>query len=355
MKQILTLVFLCTVLCLQAQPASEPTLEQLSAKVEQLEKKTSTWDKILAHMPRVSGYLQAGYEWSETSSNFMVKRACLNLVGDLGHPKVDYQVQFDFAALKLLDAYVQYRPFTQLNFKLGEYKVPFSIENTDYSPTRLELIEYPMVIRHLVGFDDMCGVAAAGRDIGFTVWGGFGKRDGYSIVNYDLGVFNGDGINIKDVNKTKDIVARLTLKPVAGLQISGSYYWGEAGADYRKRTRYGAGACYDRGWAMLRGEYIAGTTGMVQSDTSVANVDSDGWYVTGGWRATRSLMPLLRYDTFTRDAAQRSETHQTNYTAGLLWTPVKFLRCQLNYTYEQYAAASATNRNVVAVMLTGMF
>ena len=46
---------------------------------------------------------------------------------------------------------------------------------------------------------------------------------------------------------------------------------------------------------------------------------------------------------------------QTNYTAGILWQPVKYLRCQLDYTYEDYASHGVSNRNVVAVMFSGIF
>ena len=65
-------------------------------------------------------------------------------------------------------------------------------------------------------------------------------------------------------------------------------------------------------------------------------------------------MPVVRYDTF-RENTSASDSRQTNYTAGLLWQPVKFLRCQLNYTYEDYASHAASNRNVVSLMLSGIF
>lgn len=48
-------------------------------------------------------------------------------------------------------------------------------------------------------------------------------------------------------------------------------------------------------------------------------------------------LPAVRYDTFLENSA-RSSSRQTNYTAALTWQPVKYLRCQLNYTYEDYAA-----------------
>lgn len=66
-----------------ASAAGEPTVAELSAQLEALKAKTSTWDKIAARLPRISGYVQTGYEWSETSSTFFIKRVRLNLAGDI--------------------------------------------------------------------------------------------------------------------------------------------------------------------------------------------------------------------------------------------------------------------------------
>ena len=83
-------------------------------------------------------------------------------------------------------------------------------------------------------------------------------------------------------------------------------------------------------------------------------LDSDGWYAVGGGRVTPSLMSVGRYDTFLENSLE-SASRQTNYTAGVVWQPVKYLRCQLNYTYEDYASRAAANRNVVSLMLSGIF
>ena len=87
---------------------------------------------------RGPGYLQTGYEWSDNSSSFFIKRVRLSLSGNIA-PKLDYRVQIEFASPKIVDAYLCYRPFDELNLQLGEYKLPFSIENTEYVPLRYEL------------------------------------------------------------------------------------------------------------------------------------------------------------------------------------------------------------------------
>lgn len=348
--------------------AETPSLESLAAEVAALKAHSAAHTARLDRIPRISGYVQAGYEWSDGSSSFFIKRVRLDLRGDIAR-KLDYRVQLEFASSpKIVDAYLQYRPFRQLNFKLGEYKIPFTIENTDYVPLKFELIEYPLALQRLMGFAEPIGgryvggamqggetLKDTGRDMGLTLHGSFFPCGERALLSYDVGVFNGAGINLRDNNRSKDVVARLTLRPVRGLTLSGSWYGGEYGADCLERQRVSAGVCYDRGRGVVRGEWIGGRTGYAATEEYAAGTfDSSGWYVLGGVRLTPTLMPVVRYDTLLPDTAS-ADSRQTNWTAGILWHPVKYLRCQLNYTYEHYAAPGMTDRNVVAVMLTGIF
>lgn len=348
--------------------AETPSLESLAAEVAALKAHSAAHTARLDRIPRISGYVQAGYEWSDGSSSFFIKRVRLDLRGDIAR-KLDYRVQLEFASSpKIVDAYLQYRPFRQLNFKLGEYKIPFTIENTDYVPLKFELIEYPLALQRLMGFAEPIGgrmdggvmqggetLKDTGRDMGLTLHGSFFPCGERALLSYDVGVLNGAGINLRDNNRSKDVVARLTLRPVRGLTLSGSWYGGEYGADCLERQRVSAGVCYDRGRGVVRGEWIGGRTGYAATEEYAAGTfDSSGWYVLGGVRLTPTLMPVVRYDTLLPDTAS-ADSRQTNWTAGILWHPVRPLRCQLNYTYEHYAAPGMTDRNVVAVMLTGIF
>lgn len=348
MKPLLTLLFLSFVLTASAQTATDGAdRADLAERVAQLEKSASTRDKILRALPRISGYVQLGYEYTDNSSSFFIKRVRLTLAGDIVADRLDYRIQIEFASPKVVDVYLNYKALPQLNVKLGQFKLPFSIENTEYPPTRIEFIDYPMALQRLMGFCEPLGettLSATGRDLGVNLYGGFLKADdGRRIIRYDLGLYNGAGINTRDNNKSKDVAARLMVEPLAGLLISGSYYYGEFGGEYLKRERYAVGACYDRGPVVVRSEWLGGKTGALRSD---------GIYAMLGWRVGKNVMPAFRYDTFRSDVDD-SATRQTNYTVGCSWAPVKHLRCQLDYTYEDYKAG--TSRNVLSVMLTGMF
>ena len=107
--------------------AETPSLESLAAEVAALKAQAAARDARLDRLPRLSGYVQAGYEWSDGSSSFFIKRVRLDLRGALART-LDYRVQLEFASSpKIVDAYLHYKPFRQLNFKLGEYKIPFTI------------------------------------------------------------------------------------------------------------------------------------------------------------------------------------------------------------------------------------
>ena len=46
------------------------------------------------------------------------------------------------------------------------------------------------------------------------LYGGFiGMEEDYMLLNYNVGVFNGCGINRKDDNLSKDIIARFDIHP----------------------------------------------------------------------------------------------------------------------------------------------
>ncbi len=362
MKFILTLLLSCGFLAVQAQnvdsatpqatTAGEPTIQELSSEIESLKyelneqkKKSTKWDKVLSKLPKLSAYIQVGFDWREdVTTNFFLKRARLSLSGDITS-RLDYKLQLEFASMQVRDAFIKYRPLNGLNFQVGMFKIPFSLMNTNCPPPTYEFIESPMGTSKLLGGNDLCGMKATGRDLGAQVYGGFWEKDGFSVINYNFGVFNGEGISIKDHNSSKDVVARLTFIPVKGLQISGSCHWGEYGDKYLLRKRYSGGMFYDSERVRVRGEWIGGWTG---------DLYSSSWYVSGGYFVTKKLLVSGRYDTFLLDATT-SLSRQTNYSASLMWYPVKNFNCQLNYTYEDFSAHDQSNHNVIGMMLTAMF
>ncbi|MBE6177182.1 MAG: porin [Rikenellaceae bacterium] len=355
--RIMKKIFLCLLLLatgsVYAQTMSSEeqaaAIERLTREVEQLKAESQThtkWDKVVAAMPKISGYVMGRYTYNGDESTFRLRRVRLSVAGDIGK-KIDYKFQAELSSFKLLDAYFNYKPFEQFKVKVGQFKVPFSIENTEYSPTKIILIDHPMGMQRLMGFDEKIGETTlknTGRELGINLHGSVLNK----ALSYDLAVFNGAGLNTTDNNKSKDVVGRLIYSPIQGLRVSGSYYWGEFGEEFYARERWTVGAAYDKGALIARAEYIAGTTGFED-----AEIDSEGWYALAGWRFCDGKWSVAaRYDTFSENT-EVSALDQTNYTVGVAWKPIKNFRMQLNYQHED--RGSKGHRNCVMVQATASF
>ena len=62
---LLSFGLFCASYAQQPDTLCTATVGELSAEVAALKAKTSAWDKVLAALPAISGYLQTGYEWSD--------------------------------------------------------------------------------------------------------------------------------------------------------------------------------------------------------------------------------------------------------------------------------------------------
>lgn len=302
------------------------------ATLPALEKRMTALEKITSKLPKISGFINVRYQYSTENGNangFDIRRARLDFKGDMA-AKLDYRFQAEFAGTpKILDAYIRYRIDRRFNLQIGEFKIPFSIENA-YAPSTLETADNSMAISRLCNYADISGIAANGRDIGMMFYGGFLKKNGYNLVDYAVGIFNGNGINIKDNNKSKDFSGRLTINPLRFLSFAGSYYNGRYGkeGETHGRMRVGVGAKWEDSRLLLRSEYIYGKTG---------GVESDGVYAVAGYFIRPKFQPVLKYDYFLQDKSD-SSTAENDYSIGLNYYPIKALRLQANYTCKKPAA-----------------
>jgi hypothetical protein len=300
----------------------------------------------------LSGYLQGGFQTpgvggDEPSSTFYLKRARVSLTGNVPQDNIDYRLQVDMAGSpKICDLYFRYKPSAAFNLQLGQFKIPFAIENDIYGPTTVEFIDYSYITTLLArNADRFDGISAGGRDIGLQLYGGFGEAMGYNILSYNLGIFNGAGINKADNNDAKDVVARLIFKPSKELSLSAS--WMSAATNYeahiQRSNRTSLGVIYDASSFIVRSEYA-----LAKFDDR--NVDA--FYVMGGYKLKRDWMLVARYETL-----NDGEKHGANrVTFGAVFKPYSYLRFQLNYAIEntslqlpKYYNTSGLNLMVTAI------
>lgn len=359
----------------QVKPV-KPNQEPKQAKVEKVDKEKLEKEKLEKQerrekqkggleMPRISGFVQGMYQANlsdegELKDNTLrMRRVRLSVDGNLSKT-VSYKIQGDFTRSPMLvDAYVKYKPCREFAIQLGQFKTPFTIESP-INPVNLEIFDYGEAVQQLGGYKDVCGVGALGRDLGLMATGSLFPVEGeegykYSIVDYSIGVFNGNGANNLDNNNSKDLVGRLDVHPgLKEITLSGSYYYGKYTKDENidcTRNRWAAGAQYNDGKFLLRGEYIGGKTGI--SDVTTANpyYNSNGYYGVVGYNfqaGEQKIMPVLRYEHFTKDAS--IVNGGTNwYTAGINYWPLKSVNCKLDYSLIQKEAGGNSHRVVAMV------
>lgn len=314
----------------------------------------------------VGGFINAQYEYQNQevpdhdniqSSIMQIRRARLDLKGSIT-PKIEFRLQADFAnSPKLVDAFVKLKFCRYANLQVGQFKIPFTLENP-YAPLDLEFADNAQVISALSGYKDVTGISsyANGREIGAMLYGTLlqFERGGekYPLLGYSVGVFGGNGINVKTDNMAKDIAGRIEFHPfLKHLVLSGSAYWGRyAISDDLDglRLRCAGGAEYRDENLTVRGEYVWGKTGLghVGADNvlSVRNMDTQGFYVIAGYwfrfgwgsksNVQQKLRPVLRYDFYQRDVVDNVAS--VYYSAGIDWWPEKHVQLRLQYTLRQH-------------------
>ena len=390
---ILVLAVLFVGASVSAQEVTQKSIEKESTelKLEKLEKRVAVQEKFRQYF-KISGFVQGMYEWHDADkenttniSSFSVRRARFTITGDLYKGKagvIDYRFYFDLTRVPknpILDMWLRYQPCKEFGVQFGQFKNPITFE-ASISPSKYDFIDFSYVVQNLakMGSGDVAGLNVTARDAGFMLLGGFLHRDGYSIINYHLGAVNGNGINEKDNNKSKDIFGKLTFKTSKDFALAAYYQWGEANLaslsddkfaeygwsgsrEYVTMHRWGGGFNYDGKKAFARGEYIGGLTG---------SLVSEGAYVEAGKRFNLAENRGMIWaggmvDYFCRNCFDYTKRDTKNaavdmrYSICVGYTPVKYFRVQLAYSLEHRINHTfANNRpfgNGIKLMATGLF
>lgn len=332
--------------------------DSLDVKVNNLEKKVTTLDKIVEKLPKMSGFINTQYTYSDDgTSTVQIRRARLDFKGDLSK-YVDYRLQVDFASSpKIVDAFIRFKITPYFNVQIGQFKVPFTLENP-YAPLKLEAIDNAQVITYLSGFNNGFNKdnSGMGRDLGLTIYGGFIKKDGFNVIDYTLGVFNGNGVNTKDNNKKKDFAGRLEIHPIKALTLAASFYNGRMNGytnttEIMPKNKYAFSIRYDDTKYLFRAEYLRGKSdlGAVSSSGAPTTTTTDGYYAIIGYWIKGKVCPLLRYDTYRKDVLAENG-RSTFYMAGIDYWPWKFVRMQLNYTLKDIQSKDKLVNQVTAMV-----
>ena len=339
--------------------------------------------------PTLSGFAMATYQATFQNSgnsntfNLRLVRASIDgrILGDFYY-KIQAQLNGDHSNInlspRLVDYFVEWQRLDYLKVKFGQFKRPFTFENP-MNPIDQGFMSYSQPVSKFAGFSDRCGEHSCnGRDMGLQLQGDFLKNSsGRYLLHYQMGVFNGQGVNTGDVDRKKDLIGGIWVMPVAGLRL-GVFGW--EGSYARKngaqmvslnKHRYALSAEYKKGDLQFRSEYIHSTgrgfatthqkaddakdltikTYTDRNGNEVANDKADGFYALAIVPVIAGkLMAKCRYDCYRPTATWM--TAKTNYEVGLNFRFCKYLEVQTEYVLTNDRALEHHNYSSVFVQVS---
>ena len=330
--------------------------EEQEVQNAQQEKKTLVelpqWVKNI----KFSGYAMLQYQGEDKegshSNTFNLRLARFILDGKIGHFDWRAQIQGTNATgpgqptVQLVDLYAEWRKYPEFKVRAGQFKRAFTFENPT-NPITQGWRGYADAINKLSAFGDRTGErSSGGRDIGIQLSGDlFPNANGRRVFHYQIGVYNGEGVNQKDMDNRKDIIAGVWVMPIKGLRIGAFGWTGSRGEmlDAKlidpvtkqpmtrsvEKNRYALSAEYDKDEYTFRAEYIhsqgwgAKSPGNNVREIYYENGDkADGWYVFG-------IVPLIKGKLH---AKARYQTYRNKKEWG---SSVNQIECGLNYYFTK--------------------
>jgi len=262
-----------------------------------------------------------------------------------------YFALFEFVNPQLYELYAEWTPRKEFNFRIGQFKVPFTIENP-MSLTVLETLLYTRSVSTFTGMGDdvmalQSGKNNSGRDIGMQVSGSLLPSQTHDYIQYSMGIFQGSGMNLSDQNNTKDFAGTILIQPVKGFKFGGGAYFGQAKYSLNGdaptdhvRNRWTIGGVYDSPRFYARAEWIKG------KDSAI---NREGVYGTAQYYVFPDKLSFVgKVDYLNADKSNNQEV--MDYTAGLSYYFYPRCRIHVNYTYSDYSKNwdSRNSNNVLA-------
>ena len=270
---------------------------------------------------KFSGYVMSQYQYSDQdskeSNSFNIRMVRMALEGRL-MKDFDWKVQLQAngntsdlgSSPRMVDAFAEWQKYEAFKIKAGQFKRPFTFENPMH-PITQGFMGYSQNVSKLAGFSDRAGEHASnGRDIGVQIQGDFLKNAaGRNLLHYQVGVFNGQGTNQKDVDQRKDVIGGIWVAPIKGLRI-GAFGW--TGSSARKGT-----------WNVTDANHnvVKNEDGSVKTKSGVRSLSKNRYafsaeYAANDWTVRSEYIHSQGYG-FTKSLTSGKETDcNVNYAAG---------------------------------------
>jgi len=298
------------------------------------------------------------------SNTFRVRRAEINVQGDIVPDLIGYRMGFDPSRLFepvdtvvpvtgpgggtvtvkqfpgagsiFQDLFVTLKtPYADVS--VGQLLIPVSLEG--YGPSEALLLPERALVASAYGDKRDLGIRASKA---FKYW------------SYTAGVFNGAGANGLDNDDSKDLALRLEAYPIDGLTL-GAVGYASIGNRLSASTkdRWELDARYLKGPFTAQGEYIRARDGGGASE-----VDSHGFYGEIAYKITDAFQPAVRVGYLDPNLARDLDPTVDNsdeaweFNAGVNYY-LKGLQAkmQLGYTRIQYDVKAPVNQVILGTQV----
>ncbi len=300
----------------------------------------------IANSAKFGGYFTGMYTASEDKSvdkGFGMRYLRLYLDGTM-FDDFKYRFQVEMSGEpgvdkgpRLLDAYGEWRKYKGFQVRFGQMKRIFTFENP-FNPWNVGFGAYSQAVSQLAGFNDRTGEhSSGGRDAGLVIQGDLFPIRKRAFLHYQIGVYNGQGINHREVKdapeqagRNKDVIGGLWINPIDGLSVgafgwTGKYYNSADNATY-SRNRLAYGFKYEGEWA-FRGEYV---TSQGKGHNCLTD-HADGWYLLAGAPIGKKAYVYGKWDVYRKEKSR--ETQTTLWCLSGEYYFWKNLKLQANYYF----------------------
>lgn len=321
---------------------------------------------------KLSGFGIVQYQYNGMNNNksntFNLRLGRISLDGrilDDWYWKAQLQVNGNTSTLgsspRVVDLFLEWQKYDFFRVKAGQFKNPFTFDNPIH-PIDQGFMSVAQSVQKLASFSDRAGAHPSnGRDIGVQIQGDFLKNNAdRNLIHYQVGVFDGQGINVKDVDQQKNIIGGVWIMPVEGMRLgwfgwTGSYARKGSWTDNAGATQTGVRSLQQRRYAFsaeykvndwtLRSEYVHSTgyafaKALSNTDASAAtdcNLSADGNKAQGVYALViapiipKKLHAKARYDMY--QPSDGAEKQRTQYDIGIDYEFTKNLELSGIYSY----------------------
>lgn len=244
-------------------------------------------------------------------------------------------------------ATIDYRIADPLSLRGGVILSPIGRYNLEHDAPLQNLTARPLVDDDVIpGTVGETGVGAFGS---LDLIPGFVTYEAYVVNGFTSAILPGAGdlrLNVSPdmlgtrgsaTAATQNVVGRLAISPIRGLEIGGSAHWGPYGDGVTKTTEkhdallWAADLAFDRSFVVVRGEFASLHADLPAAIAATGASDGrQGWYAEMGFRFGKGWVPPYRTSEFTLVGRWDEVDLSSGITGdmlrrasgGLVWRPV---------------------------------